>query len=84
MGAGPYGCSFLNLIRLASPLLKYANVCGPPDLRAVAHRLRTSELGENFLPFYKFIHITTLKIYLCSNQIFIIKYTIQGCPQKVL
>ena len=34
MGAGPYGCSyapvFLKLIRLANPLLKYANVCGPP------------------------------------------------------
>ena len=34
MGVGPYGCSyapvFLNLIRLANPLLKYANVCGPP------------------------------------------------------
>ena len=33
MGAGPYGGSyapvFLNLIRLANPLLKYANVCGP-------------------------------------------------------
>ena len=41
MGAGPYGSSYapllLNLIRLANPLLKYANVCGPPDLRAVAH-----------------------------------------------
>ena len=34
MGAGPYGYSyapvFLNLIRLANPLLKYANICGPP------------------------------------------------------
>ena len=34
MGAGPYGCLyasiFLNLIPLANPLLKYANVCGPP------------------------------------------------------
>ena len=50
MGAGPYGSSFapllLNLIRLANPLLKYANVCDPPDLRAVAHRLRTSVLGH--------------------------------------
>ena len=53
MGAGPYGCSyvpvFLNLIRLANPLLKYANVCGPPDLRAVAQRLRTTELDEKKL-----------------------------------
>ena len=43
MGTGPYGCSyapvFLNFIRLANPLLKLPNVCGPPDLRAVAHRL---------------------------------------------
>ena len=50
MGADPYGCSyapvFFNLIRLANPLLKYANVCGPPDLRAVAHRLRTSGLAS--------------------------------------
>ena len=49
MGAGPYDCSyapvFLKLIRLANPLLKYANVCGPPDLLAVAHRLRTSALA---------------------------------------
>ena len=50
MGAGLYGCSyapvFLNLIRLANPLLKYANVCGSPDLRAVVHRLKTSGLGH--------------------------------------
>ena len=49
MGAGPYGGSYapplLNLIRLANPLLKYANVCGPPGLRAVAHRLRTSGIA---------------------------------------
>ena len=48
IGASPYGCSyapvFLNLIRLANPLLKYINVCGPADLRAVAHRLRISAL----------------------------------------
>ena len=48
MGAGPCGCScapvFLNLIRLANPLFKYANVHGPPDLRAMAHRLRASAL----------------------------------------
>ena len=46
MGAGPYGCSnapvILNLIRLANPLLKYANICGPPYLPAVARQLRTS------------------------------------------
>ena len=46
MSAGLYGCSYtpllLNLIRLANPLLKYANVCGPLDLCAMAHRLRTS------------------------------------------
>ena len=50
MGAGPYGGSyapvFLNLIRLANSLLKYA--CGLPDLRAVAHWLRISVL-EFFL-----------------------------------
>ena len=50
MVAGPYGCSyapvFLNLIRLANPLLRYANVCGPLDLRAVAHRLRTRVLHQ--------------------------------------
>ena len=50
MGACPCGCSyapiFLNLIRLANPLLKYANVCGLSDLRAVAHRLRTNALKE--------------------------------------
>ena len=44
----PYGGSYapllLNLIRLANPLLKYANVCGPPELGAVGHRLRTSDL----------------------------------------
>ena len=51
MGAGPYGGScaplLLNLIRLANPFLKYANVCGPPVMvrcRAVAQRLRTSAL----------------------------------------
>ena len=48
ISAGPYDGSYapllLNLIRLANPLSKYANVCGPPDLRAVAHRLRTSAL----------------------------------------
>ena len=48
VGAGRYGCSctpvFLILIRLANPLLKYADVCGPLDLRAVVHRLRTSDL----------------------------------------
>ena len=48
MGAGPYGGSYapplLNVIRLANPLLKYVNVCGPPDLRAEAHWLRSSEL----------------------------------------
>ena len=41
IGAGPYGYPFapvfLNLIQLANPLLKYTNVCGPLDLRAVAH-----------------------------------------------
>ena len=51
IGAGPYGCryapAFLNLIWLANPLLKNANVCGPPDLRAVTHRLRTSGLDIN-------------------------------------
>ena len=49
MCAGPYGCSyaavFLKLIRLANPLLKYANICSPPDLRAVAHLLKTTVLG---------------------------------------
>ena len=53
MGAGPYGCSyapvFFNLIRLANPLLKYANVCGPSDVRAVAHRLRTNDLAKRNL-----------------------------------
>ena len=46
MGASPYGGSYapllLNLIRLANPLLNNTKVCGPPDLRAVAHRLRSS------------------------------------------
>ena len=50
MGTGPYGCSnapvFLNLIWLANPLLKYANVCGPPDLRAVANQLRINVLDN--------------------------------------
>ena len=49
MGAGPYGGSYapllLNLIRLANPLLKYANVCVSPNLRTVAHRLRTSDIN---------------------------------------
>ena len=35
---------FLNPIRHANPFLKYTDVRGPPDLRAVAHRLRTSGL----------------------------------------
>ena len=46
MGAGPCGCScgpvFLNLIPHANPSLKYADVRGPPDLRAVAYRLRSN------------------------------------------
>ena len=50
MSAVPYSCSyapvFSNLIRLANPLLKYANVCGPPDLRAVAHQLKTSDIDK--------------------------------------
>ena len=50
MGAGPYGASYapllLNLIRLADPLFECANVCGPPELRAVVHRLRTSALAR--------------------------------------
>ena len=49
MGAGPCGCScgpvFLNLIRHANPSLKYADVRGPPVLRAVAYRLTTSALA---------------------------------------
>ena len=48
MDAGPCGCScapvFLNLIRLANPSLKYANVRGPPDLCAEAYWLRTGAL----------------------------------------
>ena len=48
MGTGPCGCScgpvFLNRIRHANPSLNYADVRGPPDLRTVAHRLRTSGL----------------------------------------
>ena len=48
MGAGPCGCScgpvFLNLIRHANPSLKYADGGSLPDLRTVAHRLRTSGL----------------------------------------
>ena len=51
MGAGPYVGSYapllLKLIRLANPLLKYANVGGPPDLRAVAHRLRIIKLDRS-------------------------------------
>ena len=51
IGAHIYGCSyapvFLNLIRLANPLLKCISVCNPPDLRAVAHRLRTSVLEHS-------------------------------------
>ena len=58
MGAGPYGGSYapllLNLIRLASALSKYANVCGPPDLRAVAHRLRISDLEADQCQVRKF------------------------------
>ena len=50
MSAGLCGCScapvFLHLIQLANPLLKYSNVRGPPDLRAVAHRLTTSVLEK--------------------------------------
>ena len=53
MDAGPYGCLyapvFLNLIRLADPLLKYANVCGSPNLCAVAHWLITSGLDRTVL-----------------------------------
>ena len=37
---------FLNLIRPTNPFLKYVDVRGPPDLRAVAHRLRTSGLDR--------------------------------------
>ena len=48
MGAGPYiglyAPLLLNLIRLANSLFKYANVCGQPNLLAVAHRLKTSGL----------------------------------------
>ena len=41
MDGGPCGCSrapvFLNLLRLANPSLKYANVRRLSDLRAVDH-----------------------------------------------
>ena len=51
MDARPYGCLyapvFLNHIWLANLLLKYANVCGPTDLRAVAHWLITSVLDRH-------------------------------------
>ena len=47
MGAVPYGGSYapllLNLIRLANPLLKYANVCGPS---VENQRLRPSHLCD--------------------------------------
>ena len=48
MGAGQYGCSYASGIsqpHSTNPLLKYTSVCGPPDLRAVARRLRTSGLA---------------------------------------
>ena len=67
--AGRYGCSyapvFLYLVRLANPLLKYANVCGPPDLSAVAHRLRTSVLVPEHM---KFVKVGKLGTGLCFSQ----------------
>ena len=48
IGAGLYGSSYalllINLIWLANPLFKYANICLPTNLCAVAHQLRTSVL----------------------------------------
>ena len=52
IGAGLCGSScepvFHSLIRHANPSLKYADVRGPPDLRAAAHRLRTVRLGDEY------------------------------------
>ena len=47
-GTDPYGPIFLNLIWHPNPLSKYTEVRGPPDLYAVAHRLRTSDLQLKF------------------------------------
>ena len=63
MGAGPYGSLyepvFFNLIQLANPLLKFANVCSPLDLHAVVQgspvesqwpkQKNTSYDGQNIL-----------------------------------
>ena len=90
-GAGPYGSShtsvFLNLIRHANSFLKYKDVRGPPELRAVAHRLRTSALGHGFPHFFANLlfcgpqSYVTLLLSLYSLTIIIIKMQIHFIRQ---
>ena len=61
LGASPYGDShaplLLNSIRLANPLLKYANVCGPPVVnqwtREIVARLNLTMDRQRCCVFWK-------------------------------